>query len=126
MLSLVLISAVYKLGWRNKNRRILELGSDSGCLHSVVGEQLISKCGGLSLSLGASCAFRHDESTCWWGKAQSLQKYGLVINNLGTVEWLGSWESLTDVLSPSNEVIWERNQKFFRSIMSSLSSGDLF
>lgn len=49
MFSLVLMPAVYKLGWRNKNSNILELGSDSGCLPSVVGEQLISKCSGSGL-----------------------------------------------------------------------------
>lgn len=49
MFSLVLVSAVYKSGWRNKNSSILELGSDSGCLPSVVGEQLISECSGSGL-----------------------------------------------------------------------------
>lgn len=63
MLSLVLISAVYKLGWRKKNSHILEMGSDSGCLHSVVGEQLIRKCGGLGLALSYAenwaCLWEH-------------------------------------------------------------------
>lgn len=46
MFSLVLISAVYESGCRNKNSSSLELSSDSGFLLSVVEEQLISKCGG--------------------------------------------------------------------------------
>lgn len=65
------------------------------------------------------------------GKPWSLKKYGLVINDLGTMEELQSFltglmqKPVINILSLLNEVIWEREQKLFRSIISSLSDGDL-
>lgn len=88
-------------------------------------------CRELSLFQGASYAFHHHVSACWWGNPWSSQKCGLVINNLGTMEWLGGFltglmaKSVINLLSLLNEVIQEREQKLFRSIISSSSGVDL-
>lgn len=83
MLCLALISAMYKSGWRNKDSSSSQVGSDAGCLPSVM-QKLISTRGcsggrcpllGLSLVLGASPGLCHAAST-YWGKPLSLEKFG--------------------------------------------------